>query len=97
MSDGNALEMFPAVLFFDAICKVFSFTDSILFYFPDCPGTESENAGKSSACQGCPNQQICASSKPKGPDPGIICTFFCLMSGSVADTVSILTKVNLVR
>lgn len=38
--------------------------------FVDCPGTESESAGKASACAGCPNQQICASG-PKGPDPGI--------------------------
>eukprot|EP00112_Aurelia_sp_Birch-Aquarium-sp1_P010393 Seg222.12 transcript_id=Seg222.12/GoldUCD/mRNA.D3Y31 product="Cytosolic Fe-S cluster assembly factor NUBP1-like" protein_id=Seg222.12/GoldUCD/D3Y31 len=37
----------------------------------NCPGTESENAGKSSACEGCPNQQICSSSKPKGPDPDV--------------------------
>eukprot|EP00117_Sycon_ciliatum_P045048 scpid83037/ scgid32422/ Cytosolic Fe-S cluster assembly factor nubp1; Nucleotide-binding protein 1 len=37
----------------------------------DCPGTESEDAGKSTACAGCPNQEICASSKPKGPDPDI--------------------------
>ncbi|CAG9770915.1 unnamed protein product [Ceutorhynchus assimilis] len=35
-----------------------------------CPGTESEEAGKASACAGCPNQQIC-STAPKGPDPGI--------------------------
>ncbi|CAH0546024.1 unnamed protein product [Brassicogethes aeneus] len=35
-----------------------------------CPGTESANAGKDSACAGCPNQQICATG-PKGPDPGI--------------------------
>ncbi|XP_030765852.1 cytosolic Fe-S cluster assembly factor NUBP1 homolog [Sitophilus oryzae] len=35
-----------------------------------CPGTESDQAGKASACSGCPNQQIC-SSGPKGPDPGI--------------------------
>lgn len=26
----------------------------------DCPGTESEVAGQSSACQGCPNQSICS-------------------------------------
>ncbi|XP_062185671.1 uncharacterized protein LOC133889204 isoform X3 [Phragmites australis] len=32
-------------------------------------GTQSESAGKSEACAGCPNQQICASA-PKGPDPG---------------------------
>ncbi len=36
-----------------------------------CPGTESESAGKADACQGCPNQQICADAQPKGPDPAI--------------------------
>ncbi|KAF8587833.1 P-loop containing nucleoside triphosphate hydrolase protein [Ramaria rubella] len=37
---------------------------------PDhCPGPESELAGKSDACAGCANQDICASSKPAGPDP----------------------------
>ncbi|XP_058464752.1 cytosolic Fe-S cluster assembly factor NUBP1 homolog [Malaya genurostris] len=35
-----------------------------------CPGTQSDNAGKASACAGCPNQQICASG-PKGPDPSL--------------------------
>lgn len=35
-----------------------------------CPGTQSEAAGKASACQGCPNQNIC-STQPKGPDPAI--------------------------
>lgn len=35
-----------------------------------CPGTESEEAGKADACQGCPNQDICASA-PKGPDPDL--------------------------
>ncbi|XP_054785773.1 cytosolic Fe-S cluster assembly factor NBP35 isoform X2 [Prosopis cineraria] len=33
-----------------------------------CPGPQSESAGKSDACEGCPNQQICATA-PKGPDP----------------------------
>ena len=28
-----------------------------------CPGTQSEEAGKSSACNGCPNQKICSSGK----------------------------------
>ena len=37
----------------------------------NCPGTQSSEAGKASACQGCPNQQICSSNKPQGPDPGI--------------------------
>jgi Mrp family chromosome partitioning ATPase len=36
-----------------------------------CPGTQSEAAGQASACEGCPNQQICASSTPKGPDPDV--------------------------
>lgn len=29
-----------------------------------CPGTGSEDAGKASACQGCPNQDVCSSAKP---------------------------------
>lgn len=37
----------------------------------DCPGTESEQAGKTSACQGCPNQKLCASGATKAPDPGM--------------------------
>ncbi len=37
----------------------------------DCPGTSSETAGKSEACAGCPNQEICATA-PKGPDPDLI-------------------------
>ncbi|CAH2091516.1 unnamed protein product [Euphydryas editha] len=36
-----------------------------------CPGTESADAGKASACAGCPNQNICASGVPAGPDPAI--------------------------
>ncbi|XP_033630001.1 cytosolic Fe-S cluster assembly factor nubp1-A-like [Asterias rubens] len=36
-----------------------------------CPGTQSELAGKQSACQGCPNQDICASGLPAAPDPAI--------------------------
>ncbi|KAK1319689.1 Cytosolic Fe-S cluster assembly factor NBP35 [Acorus calamus] len=36
-----------------------------------CPGTESESAGKSDACKGCPNQEVCASA-PKGPDPDLV-------------------------
>ncbi|KAI9787279.1 MAG: cytosolic Fe-S cluster assembly factor nbp35 [Peltula sp. TS41687] len=35
-----------------------------------CPGPESQSAGQSDACAGCPNQTICASA-PKGPDPDI--------------------------
>ncbi|XP_072916447.1 cytosolic Fe-S cluster assembly factor nubp1 [Hemitrygon akajei] len=36
-----------------------------------CPGTSSEDAGKASACQGCPNQALCASGAAKAPDPAI--------------------------
>ena len=36
----------------------------------NCPGTNSQEAGKASACDGCPNQKICAS-KPTGPDPDL--------------------------
>nr|GMC56685.1 Cytosolic Fe-S cluster assembly factor NBP35 [Ipomoea batatas] len=36
-----------------------------------CPGPQSEAAGKSDACEGCPNQQICATA-PKGPDPDLV-------------------------
>lgn len=35
-----------------------------------CPGPVSTLAGQGSACAGCPNQSICAST-PKGPDPDI--------------------------
>lgn len=38
-----------------------------------CPGTGSENAGKSSACAGCPNQGACATGqRPVDPDEGVI-------------------------
>lgn len=36
----------------------------------NCPGTGSDNAGKSSACAGCPNQRACASGE-KIEDPDI--------------------------
>uniref|UniRef100_A0A1D1YN13 Cytosolic Fe-S cluster assembly factor NBP35 n=1 Tax=Anthurium amnicola TaxID=1678845 RepID=A0A1D1YN13_9ARAE len=35
-----------------------------------CPGPTTEQAGKASACQGCPNQNVCATA-PKGPDPAL--------------------------
>ncbi|KAL8565501.1 hypothetical protein ACOMHN_049477 [Nucella lapillus] len=37
-----------------------------------CPGTQSDAAGKASACQGCPNQTLC-STQPTGPDPASAC------------------------
>lgn len=46
-------------------------TDLIYTCITDCPGTQSSDAGKASACAGCPNQQVCASGETKGPDPGI--------------------------
>mmetsp|Transcript_30820 Transcript_30820/g.60299 ORF Transcript_30820/g.60299 Transcript_30820/m.60299 type:complete len:327 (+) Transcript_30820:151-1131(+) len=39
---------------------------------PDaCPGVESAEAGKMSACHGCPNQSLCASGEAAKPDPAI--------------------------
>ncbi|KAH7717430.1 Protein NUBP-1 [Aphelenchoides avenae] len=38
-----------------------------------CPGTGSDNAGKSSACAGCPNQGACSTGqRPVDPDEGVI-------------------------
>ena len=34
-----------------------------------CPGVNDENAGKSEACAGCPNQKICSSGEAKKEDP----------------------------
>ncbi|GMH33445.1 hypothetical protein BSKO_01279 [Bryopsis sp. KO-2023] len=36
----------------------------------NCPGTNDDNAGKAAACEGCPNQSVCATA-PKGPDPDL--------------------------
>lgn len=36
-----------------------------------CPGTQSKDAGKQSACQGCPNQNLCSSGKANLPDPAV--------------------------
>jgi hypothetical protein len=44
-----------------------------------CPGSQSSSAGKVSACQGCPNQKICASGKPSAPDPGLD---FCMQTSA---------------
>lgn len=35
-----------------------------------CPGVDTDKAGKSEACAGCPNQTICASGAAKEEDPG---------------------------
>jgi Mrp family chromosome partitioning ATPase len=37
----------------------------------NCPGLNSDQAGKSSSCAGCPNQKICSSGKAKEEDPAI--------------------------
>lgn len=37
----------------------------------DCPGVGSSGAGKSSACDGCPNQNKCASGEAALPDPAV--------------------------
>lgn len=42
-----------------------------MYSLSDCPGVESENAGKASACAGCPNQTVCSSGEANQPDPGI--------------------------
>lgn len=36
-----------------------------------CPGLESNKAGKSEACEGCPNQKICASGQATAEDPNM--------------------------
>ena len=36
-----------------------------------CPGVGTEQSGKASACDGCPNQKICSSAGPAPPDPDI--------------------------
>lgn len=35
----------------------------------DCPGTSSAQAGRAAACQGCPNQKLCAAGAA-ATDPG---------------------------
>ena len=37
---------------------------------PGCVGTQSDEAGKASGCDGCPNQAACASGATRAPDPG---------------------------
>jgi Mrp family chromosome partitioning ATPase len=37
----------------------------------ECPGLGTRNAGKSSACEGCPNQAKCASGEAAAPDPSV--------------------------
>ena len=37
-----------------------------------CPGTSSTDAGRVSACAGCPNQSICSSGEARRIDPAIV-------------------------
>lgn len=37
----------------------------------NCPGPKSKNAGKSSSCEGCPNQKICSSGEEIKEDPAV--------------------------
>mmetsp|Transcript_13080 Transcript_13080/g.47745 ORF Transcript_13080/g.47745 Transcript_13080/m.47745 type:complete len:81 (-) Transcript_13080:26-268(-) len=36
-----------------------------------CPGPSSEQAGKSSSCEGCPNQNVCKSGAAQAVDPDL--------------------------
>lgn len=49
-------------------CIIFQHVEK---FFLDCPGTQSDNAGKASACAGCPNQSVCDSGSLKAHDPYI--------------------------
>ena len=60
------LKMHLKVSFFKKYCIITVNTS----YYTGCPGTQSEQAGKTQSCQGCPNQGVCASGLPKAPDPG---------------------------
>lgn len=53
------------------VCMVQITLNVYIYDFEDCPGTQSDSAGKASACEGCPNQSICATGKANLPDPGI--------------------------
>lgn len=34
-----------------------------------CPGVDSEKAGQTSACEGCPNKGVCSSGQLRSQDP----------------------------
>jgi len=36
-----------------------------------CPGLGTDNAGKSSSCEGCPNQKVCMSGEKLEEDPAV--------------------------
>jgi hypothetical protein len=51
--------------------SLLSHTLSSLLFFAGCVGPQSEAAGKSEACAGCPNQAACASGAGKAVDPAV--------------------------
>jgi len=53
-------------------CRVNVYKALLFCATTDCPGTQSEKAGKAEPCKGCPNQSICSSGKASIPDPGEI-------------------------
>ena len=69
LANGTSSATASSTLAPDAVAR--ALPDQVPENAPEhCPGTESEDAGKASACQGCPNQAVCAST-PKGPDPDL--------------------------
>lgn len=69
---GLSLKNMKGFLFFIIRFSFCFLRDCVIFFgglFLDCPGPQSESAGKSDECEGCPNQEACATA-PKGPDPG---------------------------
>lgn len=56
-----------------------------------CPGTESATAGKSSACDGCPSQQTCASGEGNKEDPDLAIVRERLSSKMVHNKILVLS------
>lgn len=52
-------------------CPVSNRVDHLHHPLTITQGTESELAGKSDACAGCPNQDVCSSGQTKLPDPSL--------------------------
>jgi hypothetical protein len=68
-SDRSSRQKQPRVMALEPVVVV-SMSSDMAAPPEHCPGTASLDAGKASACEGCPNQQICATA-PKAPDPDI--------------------------
>lgn len=52
------------------VCSTHQKLPSIEYSISDCPGADSNLAGKDSACDGCPNQRICLLRDKTPVDPG---------------------------